>query len=371
MADEVRWVRDDHTEAKHRVLRAYVDAWFPVMAQQALKVNQGSSEGPRLLVVDGFAGPGRYKDGQPGSPLILLEALLAQPLLPRWGAVTFMFLFIEQDERRAAALEAELDALEASGVVPSNVRWEVKLGAFEDTFGPFLEPAESPGWTLVPTFAFIDPFGYTQASMAFTGRLLSFRRCESLFFIPLDQMHRFVAREGQDRAMDSFFGTDHWREAIELEGEERREFLAQLFVEQLEKNPFTEHTAMFRLRTSRGADYRLVFALGHDKGMWLAKDAMWTVDPVSGTGFSATTPSGQDVLFADEVDTTPLLAVFRDEFGDGRWFTYQEAERVALKTPFRQGQINKATLGAAIKRKEIERVPATGSLKTARMRFVS
>ena len=38
MADPGLWDLDDHTRAKHRVLRAYLDAWIPVMAHQALKV---------------------------------------------------------------------------------------------------------------------------------------------------------------------------------------------------------------------------------------------------------------------------------------------------------------------------------------------
>jgi hypothetical protein len=33
----------------------------------------------RILFVDGFAGPGRYLDGEDGSPLIALKTLLDHP----------------------------------------------------------------------------------------------------------------------------------------------------------------------------------------------------------------------------------------------------------------------------------------------------
>jgi hypothetical protein len=83
MPDPVLWPLDDHTRAKHRVLRAYLDQWIPIMGQQALKVRgSGSASQPRLLLVDGFAGPGRYATGEPGSPLIMLEALTSHAALP-------------------------------------------------------------------------------------------------------------------------------------------------------------------------------------------------------------------------------------------------------------------------------------------------
>ena len=44
----VTWPANEHTLAKHRILRAYLEAWIPIMS----KGNR------RLLLVDGFAGPG-------------------------------------------------------------------------------------------------------------------------------------------------------------------------------------------------------------------------------------------------------------------------------------------------------------------------
>lgn len=38
MSHPVLWSLDPHTAAKHRVLRSYVEAWIPIMAQQALSI---------------------------------------------------------------------------------------------------------------------------------------------------------------------------------------------------------------------------------------------------------------------------------------------------------------------------------------------
>ena len=63
---DVMWARDPHTEAKHDLLKIYLDAWFPIMA------STWSSTG--ICYVDAFAGPGEYRDGSVGSPIIALDA---------------------------------------------------------------------------------------------------------------------------------------------------------------------------------------------------------------------------------------------------------------------------------------------------------
>jgi three-Cys-motif partner protein len=369
MSEPVIWKRDLHTAAKHRVLRTYVDGWIAVMAQQALKARAYSPGKPRLLIVDGFAGPGRYELGEPGSPLILLDALLSHSARERLGDVEFLFLFIEHDARRVAQLRKEVDVL---GALPPNVRLRVEHGEFEATFGQLLDQVTDHGRRLIPTFAFIDPFGYSTASMSLTGRLLSFPRCEVLIFLPLSFVHRFVGRDGQEAALTSLFGCEDWRGAVGLDGDDRRAFLLDLFERQLAANPTVAHVRSFQLRTQDGNDYRLVFGVGHDKGLDLAKDAMWKVDPVAGTSYAATTTTGQQVLFAQNVDTLPLLRDLRTRFGTA-WFAIADAEACTRESPFRIGHLRKMTLLPAEKAGtvEIERQAGIRGLDGARLRFLS
>ncbi len=370
MADPILWDLDAHTAAKHRVLRAYLDGWIPVLAQQALNVTGHRIGPPRLLLVDGFAGPGRYATGEPGSPLIMLDALTSHAALPGLAGVEFIFLLIEHDRRRVEHLRGEIVAL---GALPSNVTVRIEHGEFESAFGALIDETTDHGTTLVPTFAFIDPFGYSTASMSLTGRLLAFARCEALIFLPLSFVHRFVGRDGQEAALTSLFGCEDWRKAVGLEGEERRAFLLALFECQLGSNPAVRHVRSFQLRTQDGNDYRLVFGVGHDKGLDLAKDAMWKVDPIAGSSYTATTESGQEVLFTpdDTVDTRPLLAELRSKFGTG-WFTIEQAEQCArIDTPFRIGHLRRRTLQPAERagKLRVERKGSSG-FKGARMRFL-
>lgn len=329
------WTCEPHTRAKHQVLRAYLDAWIPIMAQQALRVRARRPGGspPRLLLVDGFAGPGRYAEGEQGSPLIMLEALLAHHAFARLQGVEFLFLFIEQDRARVEHLRGEIEAL---GPFPENVKVRVALGDFAPVFGSVIDRVTEDGLRLVPTFAFIDPFGYSNTPMSLTGRLVEFPRSEVLVFLPLSYLHRFVGRKQQDRAFNALYDSDEWRDAISLKGDARRDYLLDLFERRLASKGRIEFVRSFQLRTQDGNDYRLVFGTGHRRGLEAAKEAMWKVDPERGTSYVAMTESGQEVLFSpgESVDTTPLLTDLREHFGR-RWFTIDEAEDFTLlHTPF-------------------------------------
>jgi len=285
----------------------------------------------------------------------MLDALCGHGAFARFRDVDFVFLFIEYDARRVARLREEIASL---GQLPPNVHVHIEQGAFEEIFGQLVDTV-APGRMLIPTFAFIDPFGYSHAPMSLAGRLLEFPRTEALFFLPLTHVVRFVGRSGQDTAMMSLFGTTRWREAIPMQGRERRDFLLALFEHQLRTQSRVKYVRSFQLRTQDGNDYRLVFATGHEKGLAIVKTAMWQVDPIGGTSYVATTESGQEVLFTPEtsVDTNPLLHDLRQRFGTGP-FTIKDAEEFTLlHTPFRHdGHLKKATLAPAEQNGQVEAV---------------
>ena len=61
----VIWDADPHTIAKIAILKNYLHAWFRILAK--------TRRGQTLLYVDGFAGPGYYKNHHEGSPLAALN----------------------------------------------------------------------------------------------------------------------------------------------------------------------------------------------------------------------------------------------------------------------------------------------------------
>src|ERR1044072_50707 len=115
------WKLEEHSKAKHEILRRYLSAWLPIMS----KFNG------RLVLVDGFAGPGRYSSGEEGSPLVMLKAYLEHSYRDKIDA-ELVYLFIEQREGRGADLEEEVEKVDS----PDNVKPDIVCDNLEQFFGP-------------------------------------------------------------------------------------------------------------------------------------------------------------------------------------------------------------------------------------------
>lgn len=207
---------DHHTRAKHEILENYLKAWFPILATTS----------GRIIYLDGFAGPGIYEGGEEGSPLIALRTAIEHILKPRFKA-EIRFVFIERDPGRVSVLRTVLD--ERFRELPSNISYEILDREFAPTLSSVLDNIENMGAKLAPTFAFLDPFGFSGLPMDIIGRMLNYDRCEVLITFMSGFVNRFTD-ELREPALDELFATDEWREIRELEDSEaRRRFLIDLY----------------------------------------------------------------------------------------------------------------------------------------------
>lgn len=369
--EPVVWTREDHTKAKHELLLAFFHKWVSVHSSHFTRLGRGL-----VRVYDGFAGPGVYAGGEPGSPRILLDALLQnQNLLSQWSPVRYEFSFVEQDRRRASKLEAVLQEVEqaarANGRWTDRVRWSVTCGRYEDNV-----PQDVPAPSAL--FLFLDPFGYSHAPMTLTTELVQQPKSDTLIFLPLSFVHRFADRDGQDAALDRFFGTSRWREVES--GPERPARLLAMFREQL-VGAGLRLTGAFRLKPPDGSnEYWIVGASGHTAGYESIKEGFWAADPRHGTGFTTSrrAPEGQQSLGFEEPqqgpDTGPLLSALRERFGSD-WFTVEEALDFTHETPFLPRQVKTLTLVPAERDGVLEVERPAGARRFAegrgiRLRFV-
>jgi three-Cys-motif partner protein len=331
----VLWQLDEHSAAKHGILRAYLDAWLPIMA----------SRNPKLLLIDGFAGPGRYLGGEDGSPVIMVKALLEHSRREVIERREIGYIFIEDHPGRAAHLETEIAKLRP--VVPETVSLLTVHGDFSEAMERLL------GEVLPPTFVFIDPFGYADTKLRLTSRILEFPKCEALIYFPTPFLARFVRREGQEAAFDALYGDRRWLAAQELDGEARKRLLHDLFRDALSEH--AKYVRSFEIVTLEGGGYHLFFASNHPLGLKKMKEAMWDVDPVAGLQFRDSTVSPQMVLFEPEPDTLPLKHALRERFGTDA-FTIEQAEVfTAQESAFVEDRhLRQRTLGPAERAAEIE-----------------
>ncbi len=316
------WKYTDHTRAKHDLLVGYLHAWFPIIASQSKAIN----------VIDGFAGPGRYEGGEPGSPLLMIDAFVGHKnKSPAMDAAQVYFDFIEERHDRVEYLQDQLSKL----TLPPNVHVEpVHEGSFDDVMGAILNGIPSTSG-LAPTFAFIDPFGYTGHGIELSSRILRFKKCEVLIYVPWPHIARFIHEASIEAALDNLFGDSSWRAARATKGKSAERILNDLFLERV------RHAAGFALpfeidaAAGRGwAGYTLYFGTGSVRGLEKMKQAMWRVDPAAGSGFAYSANPDQLTMFDPAPDLAQLEAALRDQFGLGP-FTIEMAERfTTVDTPF-------------------------------------
>lgn len=142
MASHPLWKKEEQTEGKHLVLEYYLDGWFQIL---------GSSHN-RILYIDGFAGPGEYSDGEPGSPLIALECIRKHKTQHRLRHVEIICLFMESDIKHANHLKMILKEQK----VNPNVGVHVHVGKFDNHMTEILDYLEEQKQSLAPSFVMSD-----------------------------------------------------------------------------------------------------------------------------------------------------------------------------------------------------------------------
>lgn len=360
---KVRWNRKRHTQAKHQVLVDYLAAWIPILAR-------GSRH---LVLIDGFAGPGRYDDGSLGSPLLMLDAYARRADRQRLGA-TPHFFFIEKHLGRAQALREEI----AKRKETSDIEIEVIEGDYSAEFPKLLRQLRERWQKLPPIFAFIDPFGAEQNKLALTSELLKLPRCEALIFVPISHLARFVGHPDFEQTLTSLYGTDEWKRARAIADlGSRKKFLVELFQEQL-RHSCRWVRAFEIVPRAGGSSHFLFFGTSNEVGLARMKTAMWKLDPVAGQTFRDSTRVDDPVLFQLEPDYGALLRLLKKHFGD-RAFSIDDAEAYTLfETPFlHDAHLKSQTLAPAERQGELAVVSAKPGRRSAsypagtRVRFVS
>jgi three-Cys-motif partner protein len=363
--DETRWKQEGRTAAKHRVLTEYLGAWIPILGQLDWVHD--------LVLIDGFAGPGRHTGGEPGSPILMLDAFIEHRARSRLE-VDAHFFFIEKDPRRVESLRQEIAD---RGAPPPEITIEVIEGDYAEEFLPIVEAARER-WRDCPVFAFIDPFG-ADPQQQLTADLLSLPRCEALTFVPLGFFSDLFTAPDMQETLGRVFGEEVFERGKGLDPTERRALLVEMTEERLRGSCKWVRAIELIPSGPQGRHHHLFFGTNNPTGLARMKSAMWKLDPVGGVSFRDSTQPGQGVMFEDEPDFGPLLTALEEHFGD-RVFTVEEAEDFTLfETPYlHDSQLKSKVLAPAERAGELEPVdPPAGRKKNTykkgagiRLRFV-
>lgn len=248
----VLWDRDPHTAAKHDMLREYLSAWFPIIAS--------THPSGGLAYVDAFAGPGEYKDGSLGSPLLALAQASRGDVLSH-GTVEKVIL-IEAQRNRLDHLEELIEDRYPQSRRSPLLQVHAEHGDCRQVLIPALAQR---GVTRGPIFANLDGWG-VDTPMGLVRHIGRMNTAEVLITFKPDWFWRFV-NAPESAAGDRVFGDGQWRTvASSGAGEERKANLVTHYRDQLREAGFPFQLS-FELIDEGGHGLFLVFGTGHELGV--------------------------------------------------------------------------------------------------------
>ncbi len=300
--NEKYWAEYDGLQySKHQLLSNYLGGWFPIL----------SSWNGRILYIDCHAGRGRHRGGQVGSPILALSILLNHQVSHQILANTQVcFIFFENDQGNYEFLETEIEQL---GELPENVNIHLFNENYETGLNEILQKIKNDNQTLAPTFAFIDPYGFS-LSMDICNELLSFPKCELLINFMFRYIDMAIHNPAQEANLDRLFGTIKWRELEAIDNYDGRiDSTLSLFGNQLKSEYITN---MFMRASNGNLKYVLIHATNNRRGREVMKDAIWKVTP-DGT-FTASENHNPDqlILIEPEPDLKPLEDILLQNFSN-------------------------------------------------------
>ena len=223
---ETVWELKPHTEAKHRLLTGYLAAWFPILSRW----------NDRILFFDGFAGPGVYESGEAGSPTKALDVLLNHQYGAAMANKKFVFMINEAERDRHERLTEVITRYMAEHQPWPRTSRSDRLRQLREHRRRILSGLAEQKKNLAPTFAFVDPFGVKGLPMDLLRRLLSFDRCELFVYFDFNTVNRFANAGNIDDRLTELFGTDLFKQAVGLKGDDRKSFLHDLYQSQLARS---------------------------------------------------------------------------------------------------------------------------------------
>jgi len=280
--------RSDQSEVKSRIVQKYFYAWAKVIIPSAKKWEK------RIGYIDMFAGPGRYKDGAASTPLLVLQKAIGDPDLSQMLVV----MLNDRDSNHTATLQSEIDNL--PGIEKLKYKPRVSCGEIDEDAERYFNETR-----LVPSFTFVDPFGYKALSLRIVNGVIKDWGCDCVFFFNYKRINAGINNKIVDQHINALFGdvrAAKLRKLLPSKTPALREMIILEELAQALKEMGGEYVLPFRFKSLSGnrTTHCLIFVTKNFRGYEIMKEIM--------AGESSTTDQGVPSLAYSRADeSTPLL----------------------------------------------------------------
>ena len=318
--------RTDQSVVKARIVSKYFSAWAQVVMPTVAK------RGGKIAYIDLYAGPGRYKDGAASTPLLILQTAISSPQM----AQSLTAYFNDADGGNTSTLQSEIDRL--PGIEKMRYRPVVTCGEVDDDAAEYFSETR-----LVPSFSFVDPFGYKGLSLKIIKGVIKDWGCDCIFFFNYSRINAGISNPTVKKHMDALFGeerADALRARLPGESPELREaaILEELAGEI--QSLGGKYVLPFTFRNSEGTrtSHKLIFVSKHFKGYEIMKDIMAAESSTLDEGVPSLTYSPADasmpLLFSLAQPMSKLKEMLLEDFAGQTLSLAEIYERHSVGKPY-------------------------------------
>ncbi len=281
-----------HSEAKVQLLNEYLSRYIRILSLAGY-----TSE---IKIYDVFCGPGLYKDGGKGSPIVILDAInnFHNSLKATGKEVSTYFSckFNDVEKSKVEKLKNNIDSQYGElkkivGITITSNDYSEEIKTISDEVSEF---DDQKG------FVFIDPYGY-KIKIGDIKNLVETKKVEVLLFLPIQFMYRFAKKEPPPLLRE--FMSDLDDEGNLPSSNSPFEYvknLRDLFAKKMGRDNFV---VSFLIVKDANTVFSLFFFCSHIRACEKMLEARWEMDSEQGRGWKYNV-AGMDSLFADSSPET-------------------------------------------------------------------
>jgi len=268
MSEDFFEEQSGQSQIKAEIVTSYFWAWANVIIGAQTRRPQHAQ---KIAYIDLFAGPGRYQSGAVSTPLMILRRAVEDGRI-RDRLVT---LFNDKDETNTSSLEKEINAI--PGIESLMHKPQVSTGEVGEEI-----VKEFATMRLIPTFLFVDPFGYKGLSLQLVNSVLKDWGCDCVFFFNYNRISMGLSNAAVQEHMEALFGAERANalrkrfEMKKLRPSEREAFIVEEMKAALEEMG-GKLVLPFRFRNNVGSrtTHHLFFVCKHFRGYEIMRDVMY------------------------------------------------------------------------------------------------
>ncbi len=251
----------EQSQIKAQIVKNYLWAWAKTIMPWA------KTRRNKIAYIDLFSGPGRYKNGQKSTPLLVLETAIQDKDMKEM----LVTIFNDADSNSSYSLKKAIDSIsniERLKHKPSILNNEVG----EEIVHRFEEK------DLIPTLFFIDPWGYKGLSLRLINSVLKNWGCDCIFFFNYNRISAGLTNIKVEEHMNALFGEERVKELrIQMSSSpSQKEKLIMKEMEQALKEMGGKYVLPFCFKSlsAHRTSHYIIFVTKHVRGYEIMKEIM-------------------------------------------------------------------------------------------------